>query len=177
MSSNKFTHGRLTGLVLLDPLKTVQKRCFWMRLCRNLLQDRAKGRTRGEKPMHTRACRFLPKSEPTTYCQRSLALPLGQSVACCCWPIYRPLALIPLIQSNHKPMSPIQFERKAHTVDHPKITPLIIDSYVIFWALFHLKNGGCIFGNDTTTTTITLLQCSTPSRSITVLVSYPLFTF
>ena len=45
-----------------------------------------------------------------------------------------------LIQSNHKPMSPIQ-SKKPRTVDHLKM--LIFDFYVIFRALFHLKNDRC----------------------------------
>jgi len=58
----------LTGLLLLHPLKKGQKRCSRTRSCRKILRDRAGARTRGETPAPTRACRFLPEFEPTTYC-------------------------------------------------------------------------------------------------------------
>ena len=45
------------------------------------------------------------------------------------------------IESNHRPMSLIQSKRKYRTVDHQK--KLLIDSYVIFWVLIHLKNDRC----------------------------------
>ena len=60
----------LTGSLLLHPLKKDQKRCSRTRSCQNISRDRAGARTRGEVPVpaHTRACRFLPEFEPTTYC-------------------------------------------------------------------------------------------------------------
>ena len=88
--------GKLARKLVIFGDQNARTECHRQFLCAQKNVDQ-----KGPSEVSTRSwAPLLSEFEPTIYGQRCLASPLGQSVSCFYWPIYRPLALI-LLKGQH----------------------------------------------------------------------------